>query len=202
MLDDACAAGRGEEPGTRRQVQAPRTIAARAHGFDGWRTVRNIGAHSELAHRAREAPNLFGRLAFCPQAREQRQRQPRQAHGRQQAQEQAAERYPDERAAAGRTLMHPFDHPDMMAGNGTVGLEIVEDVPDVTDVFVSVGGGGLLSGVVTAVRALAPTARTGDRGMTVTEFAPFGVSNRSLTSRGLSIFRTVYKKPVLDRPFP
>jgi len=60
----------------------------------------------------------------------------------------------EERASAGRTLMHPFDHPDMMAGNGTVGLEIVEDVPEVTDVFVSVGGGGLLSGVVTAVRRL------------------------------------------------
>ena len=67
----------------------------------------------------------------------------------------AAER----RAAEGRTLMHPFDHPDMMAGNGTVGLEIVEDVPSVTDVFVSVGGGGLISGVVTAVKGLRPEAR-------------------------------------------
>ena len=65
----------------------------------------------------------------------------------------------EKRAAAGRTLMHPFDHPDMMAGNGTVGLEIVEDVPDVTDVFVSVGGGGLLSGVVTGTKGMAPEAR-------------------------------------------
>lgn len=65
----------------------------------------------------------------------------------------------EERAKAGRTLMHPFDHPAMMAGNGTVGLEIVEDVPDVTDVFVSVGGGGLLSGVLTAVKGAAPRAR-------------------------------------------
>ncbi len=65
----------------------------------------------------------------------------------------------EQRAEAGRTLMHPFDHPDMMAGNGTIGLEIVEDVPDVTDVFVSVGGGGLLSGVVTAINGLVPTAR-------------------------------------------
>ena len=63
------------------------------------------------------------------------------------------------RAEQGRTLMHPFDHPDMMAGNGTVGLEIVEDVPDVTDVFVSVGGGGLLSGVLTAVKGLRPDTR-------------------------------------------
>lgn len=67
----------------------------------------------------------------------------------------AAER----RAAEGRTLMHPFDHPNMMAGNGTIGLEVVEDVPDVTDVFVSVGGGGLLSGVLTAVKGVRPEAR-------------------------------------------
>lgn len=65
----------------------------------------------------------------------------------------------EQRAAAGRTLMHPFDHPDMMAGNGTVGLEIVEDVPDVTDVFVSVGGGGLMSGVLTAIKGLRPETR-------------------------------------------
>jgi threonine dehydratase len=63
------------------------------------------------------------------------------------------------KAAAGRTLMHPFDHPHMMAGNGTLGLEIVEDVPNVTDVFVSVGGGGLMSGVVTAVKGLRPETR-------------------------------------------
>jgi len=65
----------------------------------------------------------------------------------------------EKRAAEGMTLMHPFDHPDMMAGNGTVGLEIVEDVPDVTDVFVSVGGGGLISGVIAAVKGLRPDAR-------------------------------------------
>lgn len=65
----------------------------------------------------------------------------------------------EERAATGKTLMHPFDHPAMMAGNGTVGLEIVEDVPDVTDVFVSVGGGGLLSGVLTAVKGMKPDTR-------------------------------------------
>ena len=63
------------------------------------------------------------------------------------------------KAREGRTLMHPFDHPEMMAGNGTIGIEIVEDVPDVTDVFVSVGGGGLLSGVITAVKGLRPEAR-------------------------------------------
>ena len=65
----------------------------------------------------------------------------------------------EERAAAGRTLMHPFDHPNMMAGNGTLGLEIVEDLPDVTDVFVSVGGGGLMSGVLTAIKGMRADTR-------------------------------------------
>ena len=65
----------------------------------------------------------------------------------------------NELAEAGATLAHPFDHPAMMAGDGTLGLEIVEDVPELTDVFVSVGGGGLITGVGSAIRALRPGAR-------------------------------------------
>jgi threonine dehydratase len=65
----------------------------------------------------------------------------------------------DELAAAGATAAHPFDHPAMMAGDGTLGLELVEDVPELTDAFISVGGGGLITGVGSAVRALRPTAR-------------------------------------------
>ena len=56
----------------------------------------------------------------------------------------------------GWAVAHPFDHEAMMAGNGVVGLEIVEQVPDVTDLFVSVGGGGLLTGVASAVLGLKP----------------------------------------------
>ena len=59
----------------------------------------------------------------------------------------------------GRTLVHPYDDPLVMAGQGTVGLEIVEDVPDVEVVVVQVGGGGLVSGIATAVRGLRPDAR-------------------------------------------
>lgn len=59
----------------------------------------------------------------------------------------------------GRTLMHPFDDPRMMAGNGTLGLELLAEAPDATDVFVSVGGGGLLTGVATAVTETAPKTR-------------------------------------------
>ena len=59
----------------------------------------------------------------------------------------------------GRTLVHPYDDPDIMAGQGTVGLEILEDVPDADVVLVPVGGGGLVSGIATAVKGLKPEAR-------------------------------------------
>jgi threonine dehydratase len=62
-------------------------------------------------------------------------------------------------AETGRTLVHPFDDPLIMAGQGTVGLELVEDVPDVDVVLVQVGGGGLISGISTAVKGLKPDAR-------------------------------------------
>jgi threonine dehydratase len=51
----------------------------------------------------------------------------------------------------GRTLVHPFDDPHVVAGQGTVGLEIAEDVPDVDVVVVPVGGGGLVAGIATAL---------------------------------------------------
>ena len=62
-------------------------------------------------------------------------------------------------AATGATLVHPFDDPLVMAGQGTVGLEIVEDLPDVDVVLVPVGGGGLVSGIATAVKGAKPDAR-------------------------------------------
>ncbi len=63
------------------------------------------------------------------------------------------------RAEHGYTLVHPFEDPVLMAGQGTVGLEIVHDLPDVDVVIVPVGGGGLLAGVAAAVRHLRPGAR-------------------------------------------
>jgi len=56
-------------------------------------------------------------------------------------------------------FVHPFDDDDFISGNGTVGLEIVEDLPDVDAVVAAVGGGGLLSGIGVAFRALRPDAR-------------------------------------------
>jgi threonine dehydratase len=60
---------------------------------------------------------------------------------------------------SGRTLVHPFDHPLTMAGQGTVGLEVMEDVPDAAVVLVPVGGGGLISGTATAVKGIRPQSR-------------------------------------------
>ena len=61
-------------------------------------------------------------------------------------------------AEQGLTLVPPYDHPHVIAGQGTVGLEIVEDLPDVDVVLVPIGGGGLASGVATAVKGLRPRA--------------------------------------------
>lgn len=53
----------------------------------------------------------------------------------------------------GLLFVHPFDDPLVMAGQGTLGLEILGDLPDLTDVFVSIGGGGLMSGTAVAIRS-------------------------------------------------
>lgn len=62
-------------------------------------------------------------------------------------------------AAEGQTLVPPYDHPTIVAGQGTLGLEIVEDLPDVGTVVAPVGGGGLSAGVAAAVKLLRPQAR-------------------------------------------
>ncbi|TWP51097.1 threonine/serine dehydratase [Lentzea tibetensis] len=62
-------------------------------------------------------------------------------------------------AAEGLTLIPPFDHRDVIAGQGTIGLEIVADMPDVEVVVVPISGGGLISGIGTAVKALRPSVR-------------------------------------------
>jgi threonine dehydratase len=56
-------------------------------------------------------------------------------------------------------MIEPYDDPRIIAGQGTAGLEIAEDLPDVTSVLIPVSGGGLSAGIATAVKALAPQAR-------------------------------------------
>lgn len=72
-----------------------------------------------------------------------------------------AEAFAAAEAAVGEgwTMVHPFDDVEVMAGQGTVGLEILEDLPSVSDVVVSIGGGGLAAGVAAAIKARRPDAR-------------------------------------------
>ncbi len=62
-------------------------------------------------------------------------------------------------AERGLTLVHPFDDPLIIAGQGSIGLEIVEDVPDVDALIVGIGGGGLASGVALAAKARKPDVK-------------------------------------------
>jgi threonine dehydratase len=62
-------------------------------------------------------------------------------------------------ADTGAVLIHPFDHIDIVTGQGTCGLEIVEQCPDVRTVLVSCGGGGFLAGIATAVKSKRPDVR-------------------------------------------
>jgi threonine dehydratase len=64
-----------------------------------------------------------------------------------------------EAASSGRVIVHPFNDRAVMAGQGTLGLELCEQVDEVTQVVVPVGGGGLIAGVASAVKALCPNAR-------------------------------------------
>ena len=62
-------------------------------------------------------------------------------------------------AATGSVVVPPYDHPLIIAGQGTLGLEIADDLPDIATLIVAVGGGGLSSGVATAIKSRCPNAR-------------------------------------------
>ncbi|MEU6401557.1 threonine ammonia-lyase [Streptomyces sp. NPDC046985] len=68
----------------------------------------------------------------------------------------AAQRYA---AETGAVFIHPFDHADVIAGQGTVGLEILEQCPEVRTIVVGIGGGGLAAGIAVAVKSLRPDVR-------------------------------------------
>jgi threonine dehydratase len=59
----------------------------------------------------------------------------------------------------GAVFIHPFDHPDIIAGQGTVGLEIIEQCPEVKTIITGIGGGGLISGIAVAAKAARPDIR-------------------------------------------
>jgi threonine dehydratase len=72
---------------------------------------------------------------------------------------ETAEKVAQLAAERGLTLVHPFDDPHVIAGNGSVGLEILDDLPDVDVVVVGIGGGGLISGVAAALKESRPGVR-------------------------------------------
>jgi threonine dehydratase len=74
------------------------------------------------------------------------------------------------------TFIHPFDNHDFIAGHGTMGVEIVEDCPDVRTVICAIGGGGLISGVGSAIKALRPDAKV--LGAEPETAAPYALSLR------------------------
>lgn len=72
------------------------------------------------------------------------------------------------------TFIHPFDNHDFIAGHGTMGLEIIEDCPDAQTVICAIGGGGLITGVGSAIKALRPDAKV--LGAEPETAAPFALS--------------------------
>src|SRR3954453_8211960 len=98
---------------------------------------------------------------------------------------------------AGMAFVHPFDDPDVIAGQGTLGLELLEAVPDLAKVVVPVGGGGLSSGVAMAVKAARPNVEVvGVQVETVAAFpdslrrgAPVGVARGLTIADGIAVKR-------------
>jgi threonine dehydratase len=92
----------------------------------------------------------------------------------------------------GRLFVHPYDDPAIIAGHGTLGLEFLDDIPDLTHVFVSIGGGGFMSGVAAALKAKRPS-------LTVYGVEPTGAqtmtealkADQPVTIRPTSIARTL-----------
>lgn len=74
-------------------------------------------------------------------------------------------------ASGGGTYISPYSHPDVIAGAGTIGLELIEEQPDLDTIVIPVGGGGLISGIGIAVKALSPSTRV--IGVEVAASSPF-----------------------------
>jgi threonine dehydratase len=98
----------------------------------------------------------------------------------------------------GAVFIHPFDHPDILAGQGTVGLEILEQAPEVETVLVPTGGGGLLAGVAMAVKALRPGVRV--VGVQAEEAAAYPESLRAGTPVALERMSTMADGIAVAKP--
>ena len=95
-------------------------------------------------------------------------------------------------------FVHPFDDPDVVAGQGTLGLELLDDVPDLAKVVVPLGGGGLASGVAIAVKSARPDVRV--VGVQVETVAAFPESMRRGEPVGVSSSLTIADGIAVKRP--
>jgi threonine dehydratase len=101
-------------------------------------------------------------------------------------------------ARTGAVFVHPFDHPDIIAGQGTVGLEILEQVPDVATVLVCTGGGGLLGGIAAAIKAQRPEVQV--VGVQAAGAAAWPDSLAAGAPRALERMRTIADGIAVGRP--
>jgi threonine dehydratase len=104
-----------------------------------------------------------------------------------------------ERAAeTGAGFVHPFDDPEVILGQATLGLELLDDVPDLATVVVPIGGGGLISGIAGVVKAARPTARV--VGVQVAACAPFPESIRTQVPVTFDARATIADGIAIKRP--
>jgi threonine dehydratase len=101
-------------------------------------------------------------------------------------------------AEAGLAFVHPFDDPAVIAGQGTLGLELLEQVPELARVVVPVGGGGLVSGVAVAVRSVKPSVEV--IGVQVDECAPYPASLEAGTVMAVPSAVTIADGIAVKRP--
>lgn len=117
---------------------------------------------------------------------------------------EAAERAHEIEREEGRTYLHAFDDEDVMAGQGTIGLEILEDCPAVETVVVPIGGGGLISGIATAIKGKKPGARLiGVQAEGASSAAPSLEKGERVTLEGVdTIADGIATRNVGERTFP
>ncbi|GAA1974805.1 threonine ammonia-lyase [Kitasatospora viridis] len=107
----------------------------------------------------------------------------------------AAQRFAE---TSGAVFIHPFDHADVVTGQGTVGLEILEQCPEVRTILVGVGGGGLLAGIAAAVKPLRPDVRVvGVQAAGAAAYPPSLAAGRPVT---LPSFHTMADGIMVGRP--
>ncbi|HEY8911998.1 threonine ammonia-lyase [Lacisediminihabitans sp.] len=105
-------------------------------------------------------------------------------------------------ASTGAVLIPPFDHPDVVAGQGTLGLEILDQVPDLDTVIVPIGGGGLISGVASALKQKFATQGRTVRiiGVQAANAAPYPLSIRNGVSTEITITPTIADGIAVSKP--